>query len=509
MKLSLRWRLTLWSTFILSLVVALFGVIAYLSVNNASALLYEPIDSDLRRISTSNTLHMFMRHTLVPENSDPLSSVSLSVVDTQGHTVSGGQALPLNPELLQTALEGPAPPTGGVIYTASLPDSTRVRVMLSPIDMLSRETGLTERNYLLVAATRLDSADRANAQLRQYLIIASVIVLLLAASGSYLVSGRALQEVNNITRQARTIETSHDLSQRIRAPGSNDEIGDLVGTFNQMLERLEMAFAAQRRFVADSSHELRTPITVIRGNLHLMRKAIDPAERTELIDITEGEISRLNRMVNDLLYMAQMQAGYDLKPVLRPVELDSLLLDVFALARAMAALKDLRIVLVHEDVATVAGDREQLQHLLLNLVDNAVKYTAESGVVTLGLWAEDGWARIEVGDTGPGVTEEDMPLLFDRFFRSHEARKTARDGAGLGLSIVKSIADSHRGRVDVYSKVGEGTTFRVWLPLSQTGAPSAPAEDDSADGATGRVRRVRPSMPSMNRFIRPRPQEET
>ena len=183
-----------------------------------------------------------------------------------------------------------------------------------------------------------------------------------------------------------------------------------------------------------------------------------------MINITEGEISRLNRMVNDLLYMAQMQAGYDLKPVLRHVELDSLMLDVFALARSMAALKDQRIVLVHEDVATTSGDREQLQHLLLNLLDNAIKYTPQGGVVTLGLWADEGWARIEVGDTGPGVSEEDKPLLFDRFFRSQEARKTSREGAGLGLSIVKSIAEAHNGRVEVFSSLGEGTTFRVWLP---------------------------------------------
>src|SRR5207248_726153 len=197
------------------------------------------------------------------------------------------------------------------------------------------------------------------------------------------------------------------------------------------------------------------PLTVIKGNLHLLKRATDPAERAEIIAITEAETSRLNRMVNDLLYMAQMQAGYDLKPVLRKVELDSLLLDVFALARSMAALKEQKIVLVHEDVATAWGDRDQLQHLLLNLLDNAVKYTPQHGAVTLGLWADEGWARIEVGDTGPGVSEDDMPMLFDRFFRSQDARKTARDGAGLGLSIVKAIADAHNGRVEVFSKVGE------------------------------------------------------
>src|SRR5207253_9399883 len=137
----------------------------------------------------------------------------------------------------------------------------------------------------------------------------SAILLVVAAEGSNIVAGRALRVVNKVTQKARQIETSQDLSQRIPGPGTDDEVGSLVKTFNQMLARLDVAFEAQRRFVADSSHELRTPLTVIKGNLHLLKRTTDPAERAELISITEAETSRLNRMVNDLLYMAQMQAG--------------------------------------------------------------------------------------------------------------------------------------------------------------------------------------------------------
>jgi signal transduction histidine kinase len=335
--------------------------------------------------------------------------------------------------------------------------------------------------------------DRLLNELKVFLAVAALVLLLVAAAGSYILTGRTLRAVESITRKAHQIELSQDLTQRIPSQGT-DEVGHLVDTFNQMLSRLQAAFEAQRRFIADSSHELRTPITVIKSNMHLLRRTTDPAERSELIDTTEAEVSRLNRMVNDLLYMAQMQAGHDLKPVLRHVELDSLLLDVFARIRSIAALKDQKVVLVHEDIAACIGDRDQLQHLLLNLADNATKYTPEGGTIALGLWQEDGWARLEVSDSGPGIPEEDLPHIFERFFRTPDARQTVRGGSGLGLAIVKTIAQAHGGRIEVFSKVGEGTTFRLWLrlvPESATPAPDdepfVPRQLQEAEGPTATI----------------------
>jgi two-component system, OmpR family, sensor kinase len=261
-----------------------------------------------------------------------------------------------------------------------------------------------------------------------------------------------------------------------------DEISKLVSTFNHLLERLQAAFDTQRRFIADSSHELRTPITVIKSNLHLLRQVNDPVERNELLTVTDGEVSRLNRMVNDLLYIAQMQAGHDVKPVLTPVELDSLLLDAFARVRPLALNKHQKLSLIHEDIATTMGDRDQLQHLVLNLLDNAIKYTQDGGAIGLGMWLEDGWARIEVIDNGPGISEEELPSIFERFYRTSEARRTQRSGSGLGLAIVRSIAEAHKGRVEVFSQLGEGTTFRLWLRLMETSqAPELALPSSSED----------------------------
>jgi signal transduction histidine kinase len=309
--------------------------------------------------------------------------------------------------------------------------------------------------------------------------VASIILVAIGAIGSYMLTGRAFRAVAQVTRKVNQIESSQDLAQRLPESSGSDEVGTLVTTFNRLLTRLQSAFETQRRFVADSSHELRTPLTVIKSNLHLLRQTNDRTERAELLNITEGEVSRLNRMVDDLLYMAQMQAGHDLKPILRPVELDSVLLDVFARARPLALLKHQKLALIHEDIAATMGDRDQLQHLLLNLLDNAMKYTGEGGLITLGLWSEEGWARVEVSDNGRGIAEEDLPLIFERFFRTDDARQTQRSGSGLGLAIVKSIAEAHGGKIEVYSRLHEGTTFRLWLRLIDSPlAPNLGDEDD-------------------------------
>lgn len=474
--MSLRWRLTLWSTLSLAVVISLFSTIAYIT---ADAFTYRLIDENLKRQADANIIWLNRFEIGVQEpqmgTAGQFGSISFTVLDLNGNAYPNNMGVPLNEAHFMQALAGTP-----VAATQTLPDGSRARIYMAPLISQEKVRGV------LRAATPLDLSDGYLDQLKTILVVASVVLLGIAAVGSHLLAGRALRVVNNVTRQARQIETSRDLSQRIPEPGTDDEIGDLVLTFNQMLARLDAAFEAQRRFVADSSHELRTPLTVIKGNLHLLRKAPVDKEVSELVEVMEAETSRLNRMVNDLLYMAQMQAGHDLKPVMRPVELDSLLLDVFALGRSMAALKEQKVVLSHEDIATTRGDRDQLQHLLLNLLDNAVKYTPEQGTIAIGLWAEEGWARIEVTDNGPGIPASELPMLFERFYRTGEARQLERSGSGLGLAIVKSIVEAHNGRIEVFSKIGEGSTFRIWLPAPSARPQIAPQPE--GDGAYGERR---------------------
>ncbi len=471
--MSLRFRLTLWSTLTLAVVFAIFGTLAFFSVRY---FLYKSIDDNLERKTTAILLYAQARQTIQLTHSsttNQIDTVFYTIFDTQGNQQYSDRTLPVNEPLIHEALTG-----NTTMSTEKLLDGTQVRVWRRPIYFPGGQLV-----GVLQAATPLEIPDQILNELAFVFAASAVVLMIVAAAGSHLLTGRALRAVDKVTQKAHQIELSQDLSQRIPEPGTDDEVGHLVSTFNQMLARLQAAFEAQRRFVADSSHELRTPLTVIKSNLHLMRRTTDPQERAELIETTEAETSRLNRMVNNLLYIAQLQAGHDLKPVLRTVELDSLLLDLFARARSMAAFKNQKVALVHEDIAATRGDRDNLQHLLLNLADNAIKYTPEGGTISLGLWTDDGWARIEVTDNGPGIPETDREAVFERFFRTPEARQTERNGSGLGLAIVKSIAEAHGGRVEVFSRVGTGSTFRVWLPL--IGSPTQPYidQDDATEDA--------------------------
>lgn len=469
--MSLRIRLVLLSTLVTAV---LFGVFAVIVSNLLTYSLYQPIDELLEYEASTTRFQIILNQPpdlSEIENEDSLSGVFYTFYNANGELYDDrGRPIPVSDRLVLAALEGDTVKD----YVVSA-DGHRLRVLLTPIYM--RANGRIVA--VLQVSTPVDIIDRRLSDLNWLLAGASGVLLLVAAGGSYLLTGRALNAVDRVTRQVQQIEFSRDLTQRLPEPGSKDEIGHLVSTFNQLIERLQSALETQRRFVADSSHELRTPLTVIKSNIHLLRRSNDPAEKDELMEATEAEVSRLNRMVNNLLYMAQMEAGLDLKPVLRPVELDSLLLEVFARARSIAALKNQKVVLSHEDIGTTMGDRDQLQHLLLNLVDNAIKYTPDGGTISLGLWEEGDWTRLEVTDNGQGIPESELPNIFERFYRTQEARKSIRHGSGLGLAIAHSIIEAHGGRIEVFSRVGEGTTFRIWLRKPQ---PQPGHEKEQATG---------------------------
>ncbi|HET9495437.1 MAG TPA: HAMP domain-containing sensor histidine kinase [Chloroflexia bacterium] len=460
--MSLQWRLTIISTAIIAVLITVVGVLA---VSTIREFLLQRVDENLDQHTTAitlRTINMRQEQNLRDVIDNPtIDNVYYTVINTKGEFESDNPQVPINTENVVRGLQGE------VVYdTQYMPDGTPIRVMVRPL----RWSGSNQIAGVLQAATPISYIDQAAREVAVVLFFVSLLLLVGAAFGSHYLIGRALRAVDRVTMTVHQIEQSQDLSQRLPEVGADDAIGTLVKTFNGLLAKLQRAFESQRRFVADSSHELRTPLTVIKSNLHLLRQTNDPDERNDLLTVTEGEVSRLNRMVDDLLYMAQMQAGHDLKPVLKPVELDSLLLDAFARVRPLARLKKQRLAFAHEDIAATMGDREQLQHLLLNLLDNAVKYTPQGGTISLGLWAESDWARIEVSDTGAGIAPTDLPHIFERFYRTGSARQNQRSGSGLGLSIVKAIAEAHNGYVEVFSEVGQGTTFRLWLPALRSAA---------------------------------------
>ncbi|MBX3064803.1 MAG: ATP-binding protein [Anaerolineae bacterium] len=316
----------------------------------------------------------------------------------------------------------------------------------------------------------LESLNETLSRLVRLMIAVSVVALVLSFMVGSVIAAQALQPIDLISNAAREIAAADDLSKRIPYEGPPDELGQLTNTFNATLERLERLFLVQRRFVADVSHELRTPLTTIQGNLDLMRRmGDDPISRAAI----EGEVKRMTRLVGDLLLLAQADSG---RMPLREtvVDLDSLVLEVYNETKLIAEGVDLKIDML--EPVRVRGDGDRLKQLLLNLVTNALKYTPVDGKVSLNLKKTEGYAYLSVTDTGIGIPKEDLPHIFDRFYRVDKARDRKMGGFGLGLSIASWIVEAHRGRIWAESEVGKGSTFIVQLPAYAEDIPDSAKE---------------------------------
>ena len=337
-------------------------------------------------------------------------------------------------------------------------DST-MRVLTSPLyDPDGSHIGYMQVGRLV------DSIESFN----RFLVIALFVGFAGASASLFLAvlltpsSFKPLEDMAAVTRQ---ITNADDLSRRVPNTERTDEIGVLARSFNQLLERLERLFQTQQRLLADVSHELRTPLTAIRGNVDLMRRMGDADP--ESLEIIQEEIERMTRLVGDLLLLARADAG-GLPLEKQKVELDNLLFEVYRQVRLLEKSVDVKVTEV--DQACIMGDVDRLKQLLLNLIGNAIKYTPDGGTVDVSLSKKNGWAYIKISDTGMGIPAEDLPYIFDRFYRVDKARARGHSGqgqggAGLGLAIAKWIAQAHGGNIDVMSKLGEGTTFTVILPL--------------------------------------------
>jgi two-component system OmpR family sensor kinase len=291
-------------------------------------------------------------------------------------------------------------------------------------------------------------------------LAAGIVGLLMLVIGSILairLAERILAPVRIVTRTARSISDS-DLTRRIPVRGY-DEISELTATFNDMLERLEAAFATQRRFIDDAGHEFRTPITVIRGHLEVMGD--DPDDRRRTLDLVSDELERMTRMVDDLLTLARAEQPDFLRP--RVAELDELTTRMLENARGLAK-RDWRLEGTATGRATV--DEQRLMQAVLQLAANAARHTADGDLIGVGSEVRDGSVRFWVSDTGPGVPTEERERIFERFYRGRSGSRRS-EGAGLGLSIVQAIAEAHGGHVELASSPGKGATFTVVVPAIQ------------------------------------------
>ncbi|HKS69297.1 MAG TPA: HAMP domain-containing sensor histidine kinase, partial [Ktedonobacterales bacterium] len=358
-------------------------------------------------------------------------------------------------------------------------------------------------------ARPVDDMARTLDTLRRILLVGAIVAVIFASLGGWLIAGGGLRPIAVVTRTAKAIAMNADvagLGRRVGYRGPRDEVGALAETFDQMLAALERVADAQRRFVADASHELRAPLTTIKGSLELLMRArdLDPEERVAAIEDAYAEAERMTGLVNDLLLLARVDAAGasgrhaallddQMRGRRELVELDQLVMDIFRHGRAQlqARRKGAKIQLsvgALEPAPTMADPR-QLRQVMLILLDNAIKYTPGSGRIRLSVTLQGGRAAVSVADTGMGIEPEILPHVFERFFRGDQARERDQHGSGLGLAIAQWIATAHGGEITVHSEPGKGSIFTMLLPLARR-----PGEGGSAKRPAATRRRASPAL---------------
>ena len=301
------------------------------------------------------------------------------------------------------------------------------------------------------------AGERQDSLVGVYLFMGMMVtVVVTSLSLSWLGAGWIMEPLRSLSKAARLISES-DLNQRIPPVHGSGELAELSNTFNAMMNRIQQSFESQRNFINDAGHELRTPITIIRGHLELLDD--DPQERQETVELVMDELDRMGRLVDDMVLLAKSERPDFLQ--LETIEISVFAEEIFSKAQALAN-RDWKLTISSH--GKIIGDRQRLTGALLNLLRNAAQYTDESDTIELGCCIKaDQWVQFWVSDTGEGISPEDQKRIFARFARGQHRQRRA-DGSGLGLAIVRAIADAHGGHIELVSQLGKGSTFWINLP---------------------------------------------
>ena len=463
--LSLKVRLTLWYGIALGVILAIFAGTLYMVLARG---LKDQVDRSLEEAATVAVKALEERRVGPFVRFDDLVDEfpELAVLDKFFQIFSPAgkitiqspnirrRDIPLSRTALGAALAGRA-----VLESARFPKEPPVRLLSVPIQY---EGTLT---HILQVGTSLREVEEMLHHLLFTLLLIGPLALAVALAGGWFLAGRALRPVEAITEAARRIAAG-DLTQRLAASQSSDEIGRLAATFNEMIARLETSFRQIQRFSADASHELRTPLTVMKGETELaLRRPRSPEDYQGVLESSLEEIDRMTRIIDDLLFLSRADLG-EVQMEHRPVRLDMLVEDIQRQAAVLGQEQGIEVLSKVIEPATVLGDELRLRELVLNLVENAVKYSRSGGKVEMAVAREDSTVRFSVTDQGIGIPPESQNRIFDRFYRTDEARAYSPKGTGLGLAICKWIAEVHHGRIEVQSELGKGSQFTLILPLA-------------------------------------------
>ena len=463
---SIRVQLTLWYFAVQAIAFAAFGIGVFLAVRES---VKAAIDQDLRQ--RLEGVQRFMQRAVPNFSEDDLA---YEIREHSGLRPGGGDLLQVSDaegtwvfrsvSIRNYDLPQPIGDLGAPRYETKTVNGALLRIV-------SAKAGVPGRMYGVQLAAPLDDVFDVLQRLRWLLLLSIPLVLILATFGGYWMSRRALAPVDAMTSTARSI-SEHSLSRRLENLDTADELQRLAETFNQMMDRLEGAFKRITQFTADASHELRTPTALIRTVAELsLRRDRDSAEYREALSQVLEEAQRMGILIESLMTLARMDSGAESLNY-TTVDLASLLREASSASQPLAAAKQIHLERdIPNEAILVNGDPDVLRRLFLILIDNAVKYTPLSGRVSITLKTSGSDVIVQVRDTGIGISNQDLPFIFERFYRADKAR-SRESGAGLGLSIARWIANAHRASVHVDSRAGEGSTFEVRLPIyRETHAP--------------------------------------
>jgi heavy metal sensor kinase len=470
---SLRTKLTLWYVLILSILLITFSSFLYFTLSES---LRRDVDNKLRSLA-----ELIASESIMPLSKFELNSVDqtlegtmnlkpigkfIQVLDESGKIGKKSEnlkniELPITLNALKNASKGRI-----TFETNRSLGNTPLRIITYPV---------VEQNHpvkIIQVASSLEDVEDALHTLFLILIITVPLALLVAIMGGQFLANKALKPVDHITQTARLI-SSQNLTQRITPQKVKDEIGRLIDTFNDMISRLDHSFRQIKQFTQDASHELKTPLTILKGEVEVtLRKERTPEEYQQILKSNLEEINRMSRIIDDLLLLSKADSG-ELKLNKEETNINRILNEVVAQMDILAQEKRLRIEIInHQEDIWIFADSLRLRELFLNLISNGIKYTEEGGVIRITVTKEvqnglkKQFLKVIVSDTGIGISKEDQLRIFDRFYRVDKARSREEGGSGLGLSICKWIVESHQGEIKVESEVGKGSSFIVRLPIN-------------------------------------------
>ncbi len=465
--MNIRLRLTLWYTAIFSLILLIFSFAVYTGLTRN---LLNSVDNHLQREVGEILGNLEFKEGEHDDEDEyeqytelgytPEEGVFWRILDNQGQPIIDigyfdGASFDSSQLNINTA----------TLEYATLANDTPIRLYTAPFVIEDQGQGVVQ------VAESYHHIQEVQGQLLFLLGIGIPLTLLASSAGGWFLASSALDPIDRITRAARNI-SAHDLHKRLNLQLPNDEVGRLAETFDQMLERLEDSFEQQRRFVADASHEMRTPLTILKGDVEVAlnrRRSADSYRNTlEMVNLTTDQMIA---MVQELLLLARADNNQSLLNV-QQLNLAELLMEQTAALMPKALKREIELNLDAPDVLLIEADQVKLNRLFMNLIDNAIKYSNSGDTVAVSAAISGEQVRVAVADSGHGIAPKHLPHLFDRFYRVDKARSRLAtnghsSGTGLGLSIAQWVTQLHHGRVEVESRLGQGTTFTVWLPRQQ------------------------------------------